>query len=259
MIMLNGSPVTTTMFPDNTSQVWKLPEWILNETNFANITWEYSHEGEFMQLAQLKALLDTKSFKTCLKIMYLPYGRQDKNITNNTTFALTVFAHLLNELRFDEIKIFDPHSSVATKLIYNSEAIYPVDMILNLISKLGSDLLCFPDKGALEKYAPMFKVPYVYGEKDRDQLTGFIKKYDLVGDVKGKSVLVVDDICDGGMTFKLLADALMGSGAKEVSLFVSHGIFSKGLKTLRQNKINRIFTKDGEASEVQNQIAYRRI
>ena len=61
------------------------------------------------------------------------------------------------------------------------------------------------------------------------------------------------------MTFKLLAKDLLAAGAKEVNLFVTHGIFSKGLRTLRNSGINRIFTKDGEASEVQDRIIYGRL
>jgi len=61
--------------------------------------------------------------------------------------------------------------------------------------------------------------------------------------------MIVDDICDGGATFILLAKELYAAGAKEVNLFVTHGIFSKGLIPLYEAGIKRIFTQDGEASE----------
>jgi len=59
-------------------------------------------------------------------------------------------------------------------------------------------------------------------------------------------VLIVDDICDGGMTFKLLARDLLAAGAKEVHPYVTHGIFSKGLDTLKESGIGRFFTYKGE-------------
>jgi len=58
------------------------------------------------------------------------------------------------------------------------------------------------------------------------------------------------------MTFKILAKDLLAKGAKEVNLFVTHGIFSRGLKTLKDAGINRIFAQDGEASEVQGTVVY---
>jgi phosphoribosylpyrophosphate synthetase len=61
------------------------------------------------------------------------------------------------------------------------------------------------------------------------------------------------------MTFKLLAKDLLAAGVKEVNLFVSHGIFSKGLRTLKESNIKRVFTKDGEAGESQESITYRRL
>lgn len=260
MILFNGNPLSVTMFPDRTSQVWKLNDQILNTTNYAHITWHFENEGEFMHLAQLQALLQTKGFTTCLRLSYLPYARQDKAISNTSTFALNVFAHMLNALHFDEVIIMDPHSQDAIKMIYNSRAEYPVDTVLYLFDEYEHNLLCYPDKGALSKYTEIYKCSYMYGEKVRDQLTGHITSYEIKGQsVAGQKVLIVDDICDGGMTFILLAKDLLKAGAIEVNLFVTHGIFSKGLKPLFDSGINKIFTKDGEVSEVQGNLAYEKL
>jgi len=253
MLYLNGLPVPTTMFSDNTSQVWKLPEEILTTTNFAHVTWEFSNEGEFLQLAQLKLLLDHYDFRTVLRLPYLPYGRQDKEPSNTATFALYAFAELLNHLGFEEVICMDPHSSVAEELIYNFKAIYPVDKIYEVAKLVEANLFCYPDAGAFEKYINLLKGGHIYGEKVRDQLTGNITSYKLIGTPIG-TVLIVDDICDGGMTFKLLAKDLLAAGAKSVVLFVTHGIFSKGTRTLFESGIQRIFTHAGEVSERQGTI-----
>ena len=57
MISLNGIDVEVTKFPDGTSQVWKLPNIPLLESN---IEWNFQHEGEIMYLAQLVHLLRTE-------------------------------------------------------------------------------------------------------------------------------------------------------------------------------------------------------
>jgi ribose-phosphate pyrophosphokinase len=245
------------MFPDNTSQVWKLPVNILPpKTNkliarYADIKWDYSDEGEFLQLAQLKDLLDEHGILVELTLTYLPYGRQDKEIDNFSTFALRTFAKLLNSLNFHNIHINDPHSQIALDLIKNSYAIYPIQEVENVIIQTKSDMICYPDNGASEKYREVYnrKLPRLHGEKIRDQLTGNIISYKLLGDPSNKNVLIVDDICDGGATFKILAKDLLAAGAKSVVLFVTHGIFSKGTRTLFESGIQRVFTKDGEVSE----------
>lgn len=262
MIYLNGTPLNVTLFPDNTSQVWQLPQLRLPDTNYVHIVWEFQHEGEFMHIAQLKMLLTRRGFTSTLRLKYLPYGRQDKPVSNDATFALHAFAHVLNSLMFEEVVIHDPHSSVAVDLIRNSRAEYAFLQINRIIEETKPETFCYPDKGAVSKYSelPFLRsFRFIYGEKVRDQLTGYITSYQVIGDAKDKKVLIIDDICDGGMTFKLLAKDLLAAGATEVNLFVTHGIFSKGLKTLKDSGINRIFTQDGEASEVQNQITYRRL
>lgn len=248
MIKLNNQFVNVTMFPDNTSQVWKLSEELLTGHR-ATITWDFSNEAEFMQIAQLKNLLDHNKIKSTLYISYLPYGRQDKPVSNTTTFALTTFANLLNSLEFDSIEILDPHSIVATDLIKNSKAVYPARKIYDIAWE-HADMICYPDKGAREKYLKLYTFPceMIFGDKVRDQLTGHITSFKFDGNVKDKRVLIVDDICDGGATFTILAKDLLASGAKSVVLFVTHGIFSKGTRVLFDAGIKRVFTKDGEES-----------
>lgn len=260
MIYLNKIPVNITLFPDNTSQVWKLSEVDLKNltsTKSLEITWTFAHEGEFLQLAQLKDLLNTYySNKTILILKYLPYGRQDKAIGNNSTFALHSFAKLLNYLKFDEVIINDPHSPEALKLINGARAVYPTEIVKKVIELTNSNLICYPDSGALNKYSDLYPFPHIYGEKVRDQLTGNILNYKLVGDPAGKNILIVDDICDGGGTFIQLTQNLIKAGALEVNLFISHGLFSKGLNPLIEVGIKHIFTQEGEVSKNNNENSY---
>ena len=53
MITLNGDPINVTMFPDKTSQVWKLNDLALRSGDASVVRWDFEHEGEVMQLAQL--------------------------------------------------------------------------------------------------------------------------------------------------------------------------------------------------------------
>lgn len=261
MIKLNGVQIIPTIFPDGTSQIWMIDENLITNA-FNTVEWDFTHEGEIIHLAQLKDLLD--SFRKNRHIMrfelfmpFLPYARQDKPISNTTTFSLLSFAKLINAMEFDLVHSLDAHSNVANLVIKNFFSLSPISMIEKICrQQLRPDLVCYPDKGARDRYSGFHKVN-IYGEKVRDQLTGHISHYELIGECKDKNVLIIDDICDGGATFIKLAQALHKAGAKEVHLFVTHGIFSKGLRVLKDAGISRIFTRLGEASEVQSNIVYK--
>ena len=89
-------------------------------------------------------------------------------------------------------------------------------------------------------------------DKVRDQLSGHITGMDFVRkpEIDVKNVLIVDDICDGGRTFCEASKLLKKEFGCVVHLYVSHGIFSRGLEPLRKSGIERIFTKNGEVNEV---------
>lgn len=249
MIYLNDKPVLPTKFPDGTTQVWKLDESMLTKSSFG-ITWNFEKEEELIHIAQLKELLDTKHKNTYLEINYLPYARQDKEVSNSSTFALRTLAKIINSLNFESVSILDPHSTVATNLINNSHAVYPVVEVEDVFDDYRYDIVCYPDKGASSKYENIYlEFPFVFANKVRDQLTGEIKELKLEGDVLNKKVLIVDDICDGGATFIELTKKLKESGAKSVSLFVTYGLFTKGIKILKYNGIDKIFTYKGEVNE----------
>lgn len=248
MIKVNGLEVKPTIFPDKTSQVWKIPSELL-DSDRAVVLWDFDNEAELIHLAQTKILLDSYDVDSILHISYLPYGRQDKSVTNQTTFALVAFADLLNSMKFSHIEIYDPHSDVALLLINNSALWAPEPDISHTISQLRPDYLCYPDKGAAKKYSKRIHgTPSFCAQKVRDQLSGTISHMELIDPptMVGFDVLIVDDICDGGATFIALSKLLSDAGAKNIWLHVSHGLFTKGTEVLTSAGIKRIFTKKGE-------------
>lgn len=68
--------------------------------------------------------------------------------------------------------------------------------------------------------------------KIRDSKTGKITDTTFHDEVKGRKVLIVDDICDGGRTFIELGKLLREKQAETIYLYITHGIFSKGLQAL---------------------------
>jgi len=233
--------VKSTIFPDGTSQVWKLPEEIINSLNL-KITWNFEAERELIDLRSLRALTLKNSHVHC-HIPYLPYARQDKNVTNNTSFNLDIFAEILNLCQFNLITAVDVHNKEQTyKLIKNFQNIPVTEQINKLADEY--DVVLFPDKGATERYnAKITNSKQFTCVKERDQTTGQILNhkcpelaYPMVN-----SVLIVDDICDGGATFISVAKMLKAQKDFKIGLFVTHGIFSKGKQVLLDAGIQNIY------------------
>lgn len=242
--------VKPTIFPDKTSQVWKLPEEILTSKEFL-ITWNFEEEREIIDLYSLCHLLPMHN-KAHLHIPYLPYGRQDKAISNDSTFNLIVFADLINTLGFDQVTTVDAHNPARFERIFNqSRNMAPYHAQLKAVEAFRPTFFVFPDKGAMDRYYNSFTVmtqpdSRIYFEKVRDQLTGNITGLTMQANKLFYSrdrLLIIDDICDGGATFTGVAKELRKLVPDvKIALFVTHGIFSRGRQHLLDNGIDEIYT-----------------
>jgi len=251
MIILNHSGLQTiikpTIFPDGTQQVWKLE---LLKSNNCNIVWKYENDGELITLAQLIDLLKNEGIQiTGIFIPFLPYARQDKLISNTTTFGLNTFCRMLNQITGNiNVYSLDIHNNA-----YGSvENIEPTEYILKAIIESEASRICFPDKGAFRRYHSV--VPDNKGiitlNKMRNQETGEIVEMSLISNDKALingGVLIVDDICDGGATFINTVKSLRSNSIFQgcnIDLYTTHGIYSKGINNLIDNGINKLYTTD---------------
>lgn len=248
MITVNGIKTEPTRFPDGTTQAWHLPKEILGADRIL-IDWRFEREDEIMTVLQL-INLSKRFFPTSgvtLKVPYFPYARQDKVVSNDTTFALHTFAQVLQAFKVYKIITWDVHNPALTKgLLPDLVNVEPMAAQLGLVKKLGIRTVIFPDAGASARYTGYYVQSGVMStiyQKKRDQATGKILGIErtLKGrvapevDVRPGPVLIVDDICDGGATFLGIEQSMREEGIREfrdLHLFVTHGIFSKGRKIL---------------------------
>lgn len=183
-----------------------------------------------------------------LLMPYLPYARQDRLMIKGEPLSLRVFANLLNSQNFSKVSVYDAHSEVSLALINNSESIDNHSFVSEVLKHKSDYLIISPDAGAYKKIFKVCQHLKYQGEiimcnKIRDVSNGVIRSLTVSHeDLKGKDCYIIDDICDGGGTFTLLADVLKSKNAGNINLIVSHGIFSKGIEALVN--IDRIYTTD---------------
>lgn len=176
-----------------------------------------------------------------LYIPYFPAARQDRVMILGEPLSVKVNAQLINGLDLNKVFVFDPHSEVTQALLNQVEVINNHNFVKKVIQHIDQDVvLIAPDGGALKKIYKLVEalggIPVIECSKVRDVATGKLKSFSVYADsLAGKTCLLVDDICDGGGTFIGLAAALKEKQAGDLYIAVSHGIFSKGFDTLKEN------------------------
>ena len=177
-----------------------------------------------------------------LVMPYVPYARQDRVAVDGEPLSIAVFCNLINALAFDQVEIWDPHSDVTPALIKNVRIRPTRDLMFAAFGMKGAASLLrecafvAPDAGARKRVstlAKMFNTEVVFADKKRDPVTGKLSGAQVQGDVPAKPLLVVDDICDGGGTFIELARVLREKTDQPLYLYVTHGLFTKGLQPLK--------------------------
>lgn len=266
MIKLNGKPLEVGRFPDGTLLIKE--DFLYNR---AMISWFFENNEEFIALNYIVQHLRANDVSEIhLYMPYIPNARQDRVKSKEDVFTLKYFANMLNALKFNSVKVLDPHSAVSEALIENIVIESPskyINMVIDGItydiadSNKGNDLSIFyPDEGSMKRYSGMISSPYAFGIKMRDWTTGEIMAFEAAGYVKGvenNDVLIVDDICSRGGTFYHSAKKLKELGAKNIYLYVTHcentildgELLTSGLIE-RVYTTNSIFTKEHEKINV---------
>jgi ribose-phosphate pyrophosphokinase len=190
-----------------------------------------------------------KNAKKELKLNYTPYARQDRVCNEGESLSISVFANLINSCGFSTVVIADPHSDVTSALIKNVDVLESFDILKK--KDFSNYYIVAPDAGAYKKAHKWARYKNALGvicaNKVRNVQTGKIESVKVDSDVTGLNLLVVDDIAEGCATFLGLADALVG--ANRLEIFVTHGIFSKGIEKMSE-KYDKIYTTNSYYGEV---------
>ena len=210
-------------FPDGT-QLIRVSQDALKE-EYLTIRWDYENEGELATLIFItRHLQENSDAKLILEMPYIPNARMDRVNNPDEVFTLKYFAQTINDLHFYAVRVLDPHSDVSKALFNNLFEMKVNLFIQNAINDYEPDVLFMPDEGAHKRYSTFFNLPSTFGIKLRDWRTGEIKDYHLADPemIKGKRVLIVDDISSRGGTFYHAGMLLHKEGAKAIGLYVTH-------------------------------------
>jgi ribose-phosphate pyrophosphokinase len=225
----------------------------------AIIEWIYENNEEFFIIQMLVKYLREYCNSIALEVPFCPYGQQDRKIKGQI-FSFKYFAQILNDMNLDDVTFYDPHSIVMNAAIKNSTIKY-LDLSKEKMEEFQYDMAFYPDNGAAKKYSEIYPdIPYRYGNKKRNLDNGDIICYEVIADkqeIEGKNILIVDDLCMGGTTFKEAAKALKEMGAKRIGLQITFLMPNslEFVKNIKDFGIDEIITyEDGISQFVLNQI-----
>lgn len=234
-------------FPSGEMQIRLSEDLILHlKTEFyVDLVFNFESNDDIMTLLLTVSAI-RELYQECtifLNIPYVPYSRQDRVMVPGESLSVKVFAAIVNSLNLSRVTIIDPHSDVTTALFDKVIVKTQAECVKSAVpvTQHVDTLLC-PDSGARKKTLEVAKAlgikTIIYADKTRDVDTGHIAgtRVDLSTlpnqSLKGRNILLVDDICEGGRTFTEIAKALGPKEDFKLSLYVTHGFFSKGMDEL---------------------------
>ncbi len=186
-------------------------------------------------------------------IPYYGYSRQDRREMPRVPISSSLVAHMIANAGATQIFTIDIHSQqqqgfvrIPWDNLYASYALIP----LIKSRKIKKLVVASPDKGGLIQatgYARLLDadgVALAYKERDVN-VNNKSETLAMIGEVKDKNVLIVDDMIDTGGTISNAAKFIKQQGAKSVILAAAHGIFSgPALENISTPAIDEVFVTD---------------
>jgi len=166
-------------------------------------------------------------------IPYFGYARQDRKSASRTPITAKLVANLLTTAGADRVLTMDLHAGQIQGFFdipvddLTSRLVFAKDIKRNVIVEEGT-VFVSPDAGGVvraRKFADMFHADIAIVDKMRPS-AGKSEVMNLIGDVKGKHAIMVDDIIDSGGTLCNAAKAIMDAGALSVRAYITHGVLS---------------------------------
>ena len=184
-------------------------------------------------------------------IPYFGYARQDRKVAPRTSISAKLVSNLITKAGADRVVTVDLHAGQIQGFFD-----IPVDNLFatpifarHVKKKIKSkNLICVaPDVGGTERARALGKILNVglaIVDKRRPK-PGQSQVMNIVGDVKGKICIIVDDILDSGGTIVSAAQALKDRGAKEVYVYITHGVLSgEAVKKIKNSVIKNLVITD---------------
>ncbi|MFT6168904.1 MAG: ribose-phosphate pyrophosphokinase [Celeribacter sp.] len=185
-------------------------------------------------LIMTDALRRSSAGRITAVIPYFGYARQDRRTKARTPISAKLVANMMVEAGIERILTMDLHATqiqgffdIPVDNLYASP-VFALDIKHHFKGNMDDIMVVSPDVGGVARareLAKRIEAPLSIVDKRREK-AGEIAEMTVIGDVKGKKCIIVDDICDTAGTLCKAAENLMDHGASEVHAYITHGVLS---------------------------------
>ena len=201
-------------------------------------------------LLMIDAAKRASAYKVIAVIPYFGWARQDRKDKPRVSIGAKLVADMLTVAGVDRIITMDLHAdqiqgffNIPVDHLYASTIFIPYLKSLEL-----EDLvIASPDVGGSKRassYSKHLEVPMVLCHKTREK-ANVVGEMRIIGNVKGKNVVIVDDMADTAGTLCKASNLMMENGAKSVRAVVSHGMMSgNAAKNIMDSALTEIVFSD---------------
>jgi ribose-phosphate pyrophosphokinase len=206
-------------------------------------------------LIVIDALRRASARRITAVIPYFGYARQDRKVGPRTPISAKLVANLITEAGAHRVLTVDLHAGqiqgffdIPTDNLYAM----PV-MVKDIEDYLGSNnlMVVSPDVGGVVRARGLAKrlgADLAIVDKRRER-AGESEVMNIIGDVEGRSCILIDDIVDSGGTICNAAEALLREGAKDVCAYATHGVLSGGaVARIKGSKLKSMVITDSIAA-----------
>ncbi|MFM8700915.1 MAG: ribose-phosphate pyrophosphokinase [Hyphomicrobiales bacterium] len=184
-------------------------------------------------------------------IPYFGYARQDRKAGPRTPISAKLVANLITQSGVDRVLTVDLHAGQIQGFFdIPTDNLFAAPLMARDIQQhmdTSNVMVVSPDVGGVVRARALAKridAPLAIVDKRRER-AGESEVMNIIGDVKGRSCILVDDIVDSGGTLCNAADALLADGAKEVYAYITHGVLSGGaVARIASSKLKELVLTD---------------
>ena len=233
----------------------EVQENVRGEDMFVIQSTSYPANDNIMELLIIiDALKRASARRITAVIPYFGYARQDRKVGPRTPISAKLIANLITGAGAHRVLTVDLHAGqiqgffdIPTDNLYAM----PV-MVRDIEDYLGADnlMVISPDVGGVVRARALAKrlgTDLAIVDKRRER-AGESEVVNIIGDVRGRSCILIDDIVDSGGTICNAAEALIEKGAKDVCAYATHGVLSGGaVARIQGSKLKSLVVTDSIA------------
>lgn len=184
-------------------------------------------------------------------VPYFGYARQDRRASGRTPISAKLVANLITRAGADRVLTLDLHAGQIQGFFdIPTDNLFAVPVLARDVKRnyeLPNVMVVSPDVGGVVRARALAKrldALLAIVDKRREK-PGESEVMNIIGDVRGKDCILIDDIVDSGGTLCNAAEALLANGATSVTAYITHGVLSGGAVTrIASSKLKELVITD---------------